>query len=137
MNAKGRAEFIHEFLNRVFSDDLHARASFFGQWRAQDPDGCDARGILDRPSGRESIRNIAQVIDQAGRPTAHQLRAVPCDPFALWVHEVVGGAPRNRCGDGLDGLRFILSRYQRPASRKRHETSGGKQASRDRWIIAA
>jgi hypothetical protein len=47
--SKERLDFVHEFLNRVFDGDLHAkRVLSFGEWRARGDDrGCPG-GFLDR-----------------------------------------------------------------------------------------
>ena len=88
---RDRSEFVHEFLNRVFSDDLHAKrvlslangalgvmtsaalaVSLVGQALAQ------ARGILPK----SGIKQVDRLLSNAG--------VVPWDLFAAWVREVVG-----------------------------------------------
>ena len=88
---KDRSEFVHDFLNRIFGDDLHAKrvlslangalgvmtsatlaVSLVGQALAQ------ARGILPK----SGIKQIDRLLSNAG--------VVPWDLFAAWVREVVG-----------------------------------------------
>ena len=88
---KDRFEFVHEFLSRVFADDLHAKrvlslangalgvmtsaalaVSLVGQALAQ------ARGILPK----SGIKQVDRLLSNAG--------VVPWDLFAAWVREVVG-----------------------------------------------
>ena len=88
---RDRSEFVHEFLRRVFSDDLHAKrvlplangalgvmtsaalaVSLIGQALAQ------ARGILPK----SGIKQVDRLLSNAG--------VAPWDLFASWVGEVVG-----------------------------------------------
>jgi hypothetical protein len=86
-----RIEFVHEFLSRIFAEDLHAKrvlslangalgvmtsaalaVSLVGQALAQ------ARGILPK----SGIKQVDRLLSNAG--------VVPWDLFAPWVREVVG-----------------------------------------------
>ena len=88
---RDRSEFVHEFLSRIFADDLHAKrvlslangalgvmtsaalaVSLVGQALAQ------ARGILPK----SGIKQVDRLLSNAG--------VVPWDLFAAWVREVVG-----------------------------------------------
>jgi hypothetical protein len=88
---KDRFDFVDEFLNRVFADDLHAKrvlslvsgavgvmasaalaVSLIGQALAQ------ARGILPK----SGIKQVDRLLSNAG--------VVPWDLFAPWVREIVG-----------------------------------------------
>jgi hypothetical protein len=87
---KERFDFVHEFLNRVFNDDLHAKrvlslangtlgvmsgaalaVSLIGQALAK------ARGLL----AKSAIKQVDRLLSNAG--------VVPWDLFASWVREVV------------------------------------------------
>ena len=89
--AKDRFDFVHEFLGRVFSDDLHAKrvlslangtlgvaagaalaVSLIGQALAK------ARGLLSK----SAIKQVDRLLSNAG--------VVPWDLFGSWVREVVG-----------------------------------------------
>ena len=88
---RDRSEFVHEFLSRIFADDLHAKrvlslangalgvmasatlaVSLVGQALAQ------ARGILPK----SGIKQVDRLLSNAG--------VVPWDLFAAWVREAVG-----------------------------------------------
>ena len=88
---RDRSEFVHEFMNRLFADDLHAKrilslangalgvmtsralaVSLVGQALAQ------ARGILPKLG----IKQVDRLLSNVG--------VVPWDLFAAWVREVVG-----------------------------------------------
>jgi len=88
---KERADFVHEFLGRVFADDLHAKriqslaygalgvmtsaalaVSVIGQALAQ------VRAILPK----SAIKQVDRLLSNAG--------VVPWDLFGAWVREVVG-----------------------------------------------
>jgi hypothetical protein len=89
--AKGRFDFVQEFLRRVFADDLHAKrvlslangtlgvmtgaalaVSLIGQALAQ------ARGLVSK----SAIKQVDRLLSNAG--------VVPWDLFVPWVAEVVG-----------------------------------------------
>ena len=89
---KDRVDFVHEFLGRIFVDDLHAKrvlslangalgvmtcaalaVSLIGQALAQ------ARGILPK----SGIKQVDRLLGNAG--------VVPWELFAPWVREIVGG----------------------------------------------
>src|SRR5271167_3879394 len=88
---KERFDFIHEFLNRVFVDDLHAKrvlslangtlgvmtgaalaVSLIGQALA------GARGLL----AKSAIKQVDRLLSNTG--------VVPWDLFGSWVREAVG-----------------------------------------------
>jgi len=88
---KERFDFVHEFLNRVFIDDLHAKrvlslangalgvmtgaalaVSLIGQALAK------ARGLF----AKSAIKQVDRLLSNAG--------VVPWDLFGSWVREVVG-----------------------------------------------
>jgi hypothetical protein len=88
---KERFDFVHEFLNRVFIDDLHAKrvlslangtlgvmsgaalaVSLIGQALAK------ARGLL----AKSAIKQVDRLLSNAG--------VVPWDLFGPWIREVVG-----------------------------------------------
>ena len=88
---KERFDFVHDFLNRVFADDLHAKrilslangtvgvmagaalaVSLIGQALAK------ARGLF----AKSAIKQVDRLLSNAG--------IVPWDLFAAWVREVVG-----------------------------------------------
>src|SRR5208283_2103440 len=88
---KERFDFVHEFLNRVFIDDVHAKrilslangalgvmagaalaVSVIGQALAQ------ARGLL----AKSAIKQVDRLLSNAG--------VVPWELFGSWVREVVG-----------------------------------------------
>ena len=88
---KGRFDFVHQFLKRVFIDDLHAKrvlsladgalgvmtgaalaVSLIGQALAQ------ARGLF----AKSAIKQVDRLLSNAG--------VVPWDLFASWVRELVG-----------------------------------------------
>jgi len=88
---KERFDFVHEFLSRVFCEDLHAKrvlslangtlgvmtgaalaVSLIGQALAK------ARGLF----AKSAIKQVDRLLSNAG--------VVPWDLFASWVHEVVG-----------------------------------------------
>ena len=89
--AKGRSDFVQEFLTRVFADDVHAKrvlslangtlgvmtgaalaVSLIGQALAQ------ARGLVSK----SAIKQVDRLLSNAG--------VVPWDLFVPWVAEVVG-----------------------------------------------
>jgi Transposase DDE domain len=89
--ARNRIDFVHEYLNRVFADDLHAKrilslangalgvmasaalaVSVIGQALAQ------ARGILPK----SGIKQVDRLLSNVG--------VVPWDLFASWVRDIVG-----------------------------------------------
>ena len=89
--AKGRFDFVHEFLTRVFADDLHAKrvlslangtlgvmtgaalaVSLIGQALAQ------ARGLVSK----SAIKQVDRLLSNAG--------VVPWDLFGPWIGEAVG-----------------------------------------------
>src|SRR5580693_4242424 len=103
--SKERFDFVHEFLVRVFADDLHAKrilslangtlgvmtgaalaVSLIGQGLAH------ARGLFSK----SAIQQVDRLLRNAG--------VVPWELFGSWVREVVGER-RDRGGDGLDGFR--------------------------------
>ena len=121
--AKERSDFVHEFLNRVFIDDLHAKrilslangtlgvmtgaalaVSLIGQALAQ------ARGLL----AKSAIKQVDRLLSNAG--------VVPWDLFGSWVRAVVGvrreipGSKPGDGGDGLDRFRRRQSVHARAAS---------------------
>jgi hypothetical protein len=88
---KERFEFVHEFLNRIFVDDLHAKrvlslangtvgvmtgaalaVSLIGQALAQ------ARGLF----AKSAIKQVDRLLSNAG--------VIPWEVFGSWVGEVVG-----------------------------------------------
>ena len=88
---KERFDFVHEFLNRLFIDDLHVKrvlslanatlgvmagaalaVSLIGQALAQ------ARGL----SAKSAIKQVDRLLSNAG--------VIPWDLFGPWVFEVVG-----------------------------------------------
>ena len=88
---KERFDFVHQFLRRVFVDDLHSKrvlsltngtlgvvtgatlaVSLIGQALAQ------ARGLI----AKSAIKQVDRLLSNAG--------VVPWDVFAPWVREVVG-----------------------------------------------
>ncbi len=88
---KERFDFVHQFLKRVFIDDLHSKrvlslangalgvmtgatlaVSLIGQALAQ------ARGLF----AKSAIKQVDRLLSNAG--------VVPWDVFAPWVREVVG-----------------------------------------------
>ena len=88
---KERFDFVHEFLNRIFIDDLHAKrvlslangtlgvmsgaclaVSLIGQALAK------ARGLF----AKSAIKQVDRLLSNAG--------VVPWELFGLWVREVVG-----------------------------------------------
>jgi hypothetical protein len=90
--ARGRFDFVHEFVTRVFTDDLHAKrilslangtlgvmtgaalaVSVIGQALAQ------ARGLVSK----SAIKQVDRLLSNAG--------VVPWDLFGSWVGEMVGG----------------------------------------------
>jgi len=92
--ASRRFDFVHEFVIRVFADDLHAKrilslangtlgvmtgaalaVSLIGQALAQ------ARGLMSK----SAIKQVDRLLSNAG--------VVPWDLFGSWVGEVVGGTP--------------------------------------------
>jgi hypothetical protein len=102
---KERFDFVHEFLNRVFVDDLHAKrvlslangtlgvmagaalaVSLIGQALAK------ARGLL----AKSAIKQVDRLLSNAG--------VVPWDLFASWVREVVG--PRREIVVAMDWTDF-------------------------------
>ncbi len=89
---KERFDFVHQFLKRMFIEDLHAKrvlslangtlgvmtgaalaVSLIGQALAQ------ARGLF----AKSAIKQVDRLLSNAG--------VVPWDLFASWVREVVGG----------------------------------------------
>src|SRR5579862_2269655 len=105
---KERFDSVHEFLNRVFTDDLHAKrvlslangalgvmtgaalaVSLIGQPLAT------ARGLI----AKSGIKQVDRLLSNAG--------VVPWDLFGSWVREVVGPRPEIvvamdwGCGDTL------------------------------------
>ena len=103
--SKERSDFVHEFLNRVFIDDLHAKrvlslanatlgvmtgaalaVSLIGQALAQ------ARGLL----AKSAIKQVDRLLSNAG--------VVPWDVFGSWVGEVVG--PRREVVVAMDWTDF-------------------------------
>jgi hypothetical protein len=102
---KERFDFVHEFLNRVFVGDLHAKrvlslangtlgvmagaalaVSLIGQALAK------ARGLL----AKSAIKQVDRLLSNAG--------VVPWDLFASWVREVVG--PRREIVVAMDWTDF-------------------------------
>ena len=103
--AKGRFDFVHEFLTRVFADDLHAKrvlslangtlgvmtgaalaVSLIGQALAQ------ARGLVSK----SAIKQVDRLLSNAG--------VVPWDLFGPWVAEAVG--PRREIVVAMDWTDF-------------------------------
>ena len=103
--AKGRYDFVHEVLTRVFSDDLHAKrvlslangtlgvmtgaalaVSLIGQALAQ------ARGLVSK----SAIKQVDRLLSNAG--------VVPWDLFGPWVAETVG--PRREIVVAMDWTDF-------------------------------
>ena len=95
-----RFDFVHQFLRRVFIDDLHAKrvlsltngtlgvmtgaalaVSLIGQALAH------ARGLLSK----SAIKQVDWLLSNAG--------VVPWELFGSWIGEVVGRAARDRRGD--------------------------------------
>jgi hypothetical protein len=102
---KGRLDFVHEFLTRVFADDLHAKrvlslangtlgvmtgaalaVSLIGQALAQ------ARGLVSK----SAIKQVDRLLSNAG--------VVPWDLFGPWVAEAVG--PRREIVVAMDWTDF-------------------------------
>ncbi len=103
--AKGRFDFVHEFLTRVFADDLHAKrvlslangtlgvmtgaalaVSLIGQALAQ------ARGLVSKSANKQ----VDRLLSNAG--------VVPWDLFGPWIREAVG--PRRKIVVAMDWTDF-------------------------------
>jgi hypothetical protein len=104
---KERFDFVHDFLNRVLIDDLHAKrilplangalgvmtgaalaVSLIGQALAT------ARGLIVK----SAIKQVDRLLSNAG--------VVPWDLFVSWVREVVG--PRSNIAVAMDWIDFVL-----------------------------
>ena len=102
---KERFDFVHQFLNRIFIDDLHAKrvlslangtlgvmagaalaVSLIGQALAS------ARGLF----AKSAIKQVDRLLSNAG--------VVPWDLFASWVREAVG--PRDEIVVAMDWTDF-------------------------------
>ena len=81
---KERFDFVHEFLSRVFDEDLHAKHSVIGQRDARGDDGGGARRSLDRASARQGARIVFQIRNQTctGRRNNRPMSGALCDRVA-------------------------------------------------------
>ncbi len=103
---KDRFDFVHEFLSRVFGEDLHAKrvlslangalgamteaclaVSLIGQAPAK------ARGLFSK----SAIKQVDRLLSNVG--------VVPWELFASWVREVVG--PRREIVVAMDWIDFV------------------------------
>ena len=67
--ASRRFDFVHEFVIRVFADDLHAkRILSVANENARGDDGSGFGAFVDRPGARQRSGIGVEVGDQAGRP---------------------------------------------------------------------
>src|SRR5271166_2551146 len=129
---KERFDFVHEFLNRVFIDDVHAKrilslangalgvmagaalaVSVIGQALAQ------ARGLL----AKSAIKQVDRLLSNAG--------VVPWELFGSWVREVVG--VRREMVVAMDWTDFDADNHATLALRRRLPRPSAR-ASRGRLL---
>ena len=124
---KERFEFVHEFLNRVFIDDLHAkRVLFLGNGTVGVMSGAalavsligqalaKARGLF----AKSAIKQVDRLLSNAG--------VFPWDLFGSWI-PARGSVARYRRGDGLD-------RFRPCAPRARTISEGGSHLDNCRLV---
>src|SRR5271157_4069292 len=124
---KERFDFVHEFLNRVFIDDVHAKrilslangalgvmagaalaVSVIGQALAQ------ARGLL----AKSAIKQVDRLLSNAG--------VVPWELFGSWVREVVG--VRREMVVAMDWTDFAIMPLHVDMARVRWPRGSGRPA---------
>ena len=88
---RNRVDFVHEFLNRVFADDLHAKRILS---LANGALGVMTSAALAVALVGQALANVRGILPKSGIKQVDRLLSnagvSPWDLFAPWVREVVG-----------------------------------------------
>ena len=88
---KDRVDFVHEFLDRIFSDDLHAKRV---QSLANGALGVMTSAALAVSLIGQALAQVRAILPKSGIKQVDRLLSntgvVPWDLFGAWVREVVG-----------------------------------------------
>ncbi len=115
---KEQFDFVHEFVSRVFIDDLHAkRVLSLANGTLGVMTGAALAVCLIGQALSQGAGIVRQIGDQTGRPVAEQRGRGSLGPVRFVGSRGRGRATRDRGGDGLDRFRRRQSVHARAASR--------------------